>query len=124
VDKAAEISQNARASSITRVSVIHNMTAAPRDPGLPERKQFIAFLADLIESHVIGFPAYLLSGDVPSVYTIGTAMIPYQRSDGPEPASLKGNGFDLTVRYSGSDPGALLAAARLAPLVRQPPIAS
>jgi hypothetical protein len=93
------------------------MSAAPQDSALPERERFTAFLADLIESHVIGFPAYVLTGShLPSLYTLGTALIPYEWPDSPAPVSLRAAGVDMIIRYAGSDPDALLAAARAAPL--------
>jgi hypothetical protein len=99
------------------MGVNHRMSAAPRNPGLPCRERFTAFLADLIESHVIGFPAYVLAGrDVPGVFEIGTALGQHKRSGGPAPASVKAGGRDLVIGYGGSDPDALLAAVGAVPL--------
>lgn len=94
------------------MGVFYTMSAAPRRPDLPDGERFAALLADLVARHVVTFPAYVLTGTLhqgAGPYSIGT--VAGQPLTSP---SLTGRDFDLTVRYTGSDPDHLLSAARTA----------
>jgi hypothetical protein len=96
------------------MAVNHLMTAAPRQPWLPDGDRFAALLADLFELHVATLPAYLLTGRVDEevgAYDLGTEL----RGSLEEGTTRSGRGYALAA-YRGSDLGQFLAAARIAPL--------